>query len=275
MAIATLPSGIELCYESFGDPADPTVLLMHGLGSQLLLWEEDFCRLLVTEGFRVVRYDHRDSGLSTAMSLGASYDLSDMALDAVGLLDHLGVESCHAVGLSLGGMVAQTLAVEHRERCRTLVSMASTTGRRDIGRPTTAVLKALLSSPSADIDDAVEKDLRDRRMWASVWHDDDHARAVFGSYHARCRQSAAAYERQRLAVMLAGDREEALATITTPTLVLHGSKDTLITPEAGERTAKVIPGAFLRIVEGWGHDLAPGAWTELVGSIVSHCRAHP
>ena len=98
---------------------------------------------------------------------------------------------------------------------------------------------------------------------------------MFGSYHLRSRQSAAAYERQRLAATVAGDREEALATITSPTLVLHGSKDTLITPEAGERTAKVIPGAVLRIVEGWGHDLAPGAWTELVGSIAAHCRAHP
>ncbi len=282
MTVARLPTGIEICHQSFGDPADSTVLLMHGLGSQMLVWEEGLCRLLADTGLHVVRYDHRDSGLSTIFgpegppdgpSASGPYDLSDMAFDAVGLLDHLELADAHVVGFSLGGMVAQTMAVEHPDRCRSLISMGSSTGNREFGRPAESTLAAMLVPSPADPAEAIEKELADRRLWASVWHDDDHARAVFADYQRRSLQPQHAYDRQRGAAIINGDREAALATITVPTRVVHGSADTLITPAAGERTAAVIPGATFVLLEGWGHDMAPGAWPVIVPAIADHCHA--
>ncbi len=280
--VAPLPSGIRICHESFGDTADPTVLLMHGLGSQMLVWEEGLCWLLADTGLHVVRYDHRDSGLSTIFdedgppggpSAGRPYDLSDMAADAVALLDHLCLTDAHVVGFSLGGMVAQTMAVEYPGRCRSLVSMGSATGNREFGRPAEATLAAMLVPSPADPVEAVEKELADRRLWASVWHEDDHAREVFAAYRRRSAQPQHAYDRQRGAATILGDREAALATITVPTRVVHGTADTLIRPPAGERTAAVIPGAEFVLLEGWGHDMAPGGWPILVPAIADHCHA--
>ena len=272
MGNADLPSGIQLCHEAFGDTADPALLLVHGLGSQLLLWEEGFCQGLAATGFHVIRYDQRDSGLSTVLDEGTAYSLSDMAADAVGLLDHLGEGDAHVVGLSLGGMVAQVLAAEHPGRCRSLVSMASSTGDRRFGRPTDTALEALVAPAPEDPVLAVEKDLADRRLWASVWHDDDHARAVFAAYADRKVQSRSAWERQARASFEQGSREDLLATIEVPTLVLHGTADTLITLGGGRRTAEVIPGAELVVVKGWGHDMAPGAWPQLIDAISTHCH---
>ena len=272
MPITELPSGIHLCHEAFGDPADPVLLLMHGLGSQLLLWEEGFCDGLAAEGFRVVRYDHRDSGCSTILEEGSAYTLSDQAADAVGLLDHLGAPDAHVVGLSMGGMIAQTFAVEHPDRCRSMVSMASNTGNRDFGRPSGPVLEAMMAPAPADPTAAVEKELADRRLWASIWHDDDHARLVFAAYAERSLQPRHAFDRQVAAALAHGNREERLATIAVPTLVLHGTADNLITLGGGQRTAEAIPGADLVVVEGWGHDLAPGAWPQLIEAISTHCH---
>lgn len=278
MPVAALPTGIDICHESFGDPAAPTVLLMHGLGSQLLVWEEGLCRLLADTGLHVVRYDHRDSGLSTIFGAdgppgGKPYDLGDMADDAVGLLDHLGLADAHVAGFSLGGMVAQTVAAEHPDRCRSLISLGSSTGNREFGRPAEATLAAMLVPSPADPAEAIEKQLADRRLWASVWHDDDHARSVFADYQQRSPQPQHAHDRQRGAAMLSGDREPQLAGITVPTRVVHGSADTLIPVAAGERTAEVIPGAAFVLLEGWGHDMAPGAWPIIVTAIADHCRA--
>ena len=270
--IASLPSGIALCPEAFGDPGDPAVLLMHGLGSQLLLWEEGFCEGLAATGFRVVRYDQRDSGWSTILEEGASYTLSDMALDAVGLLDHLEFVDVHVVGLSLGGMTAQVLAAEHPQRCRSLVSMASHTGDRRFGRATDQAREAMGVAVPEDPVLAAKKNLADRRVWASVWHDDDHAGSVFAAYAERSVQPHHAWRRQARAAYDGGSREDLLATIRIPTLVLHGTADTLITPSGGERTAAVIPGADFVLVDGWGHDLAPGAWPYLIDAISTHCH---
>jgi pimeloyl-ACP methyl ester carboxylesterase len=272
VGIAELSSGIRLCHEAFGNPLDPVVLLMHGLGSQLLLWEEGFCEGLASEGFRVVRYDHRDSGCSTVLEEGSAYTLSDQVADAVGLLDHLGASDAHVVGMSMGGMIAQTFAMEHPGRCRSMVSMASNTGNRDFGRPSGTALEAMMAPAPADPAAAVEKELSDRRIWASIWHDDDHARAVFAAYAARSVQPRHAFDRQVAAVLAHGSREDRLATITVPTRVIHGTVDTLIAASGGERTAAVIPGADLVMVEGWGHDMAPGAWPQLIDAIVTHCH---
>jgi pimeloyl-ACP methyl ester carboxylesterase len=269
-----LPSGIRICHETFGDPADPTVLLLHGLGSQMLVWDEGFCCLLAGEGFRVVRSDHRDSGLSTILEEGAPpYSLSDMAADAVGLLDALDLADVHVVGFSLGGMVAQTIAVEHPGRCRSLVSMGSATGSRDVGRPAPETSAAMLAEPPPDAEGALSKDLSNLRLWASDWHDEDHARAKYQAYRRRSVQPRHAYVRQWGAAQAAGNREAALATIRVPTRVIHGTRDTLILPSAGERTAEVIPGADLVLVEGWGHDVSPGGFEILVSAIVDHCHA--
>ena len=270
--IAELPSGINLCHEAFGDPADTALLLMHGLGSQLLLWEVGFCEGLAATGFHVIRYDHRDSGCSTILGEGSAYTLSDQAADAVGLLDFLGVADAHVVGMSMGGMIAQTFAVEYPDRCRSMVSMASNTGNRDFGRPSGPTLQAMLAPAPDDPDAAVEKELTDRRLWASVWHDDDHARAVFTAYAERSVQPRHAFERQITAAMAHGNREDRLATITVPTLVVHGTADTLVTLSGGQRTAEVIPGADLMVIEGWGHDMAPGAWPCLIDVISTHCH---
>ncbi|MDG2426989.1 MAG: alpha/beta fold hydrolase [Acidimicrobiales bacterium] len=278
MPVADLPSGMQIFHESFGDSTDPTVLLMHGLGSQLLVWEEGLCRLLADEGFHIIRYDHRDSGLSTIFGLagppgGRPYDLFDMATDAVDLLDHLEIADAHVVGFSLGGMVAQTFAVAHPNRCRSLVSMGSSTGNPEFGRPDGAVVAAMLAASPTDPVEAVEKELADRRLWASIWHDDEHARTVFAGYRKRSIQPRHAFERQWAAATSLGNREALLATIEVPTRVVHGSVDTLITASAGERTAVVVPGAEFVLLEGWGHDMAPGAWPVLVPAIVGHCHA--
>ncbi len=265
-------NGIEIEYETFGPDDAPAVLLINGLGSQMTRWPAPFCEKLVARGVRAIRFDNRDVGLSTWFQSGDRYTLSDMAADAVGLLDHLGEGDAHVVGLSLGGMVAQVLAAEHPGRCRSLVSMASSTGDRRFGRPTDTALEALVAPAPEDPVLAVEKDLADRRLWASVWHDDDHARAVFAAYADRKVQSRSAWERQARASFEQGSREDLLATIEVPTLVLHGTADTLITLGGGRRTAEVIPGAELVVVEGWGHDMAPGAWPQLIDAISTHCH---
>jgi len=271
---ADLPSGIRICHELFGDPADPTVLLLHGLGSQMLVWDEAFCHLLADEGFRVVRSDHRDSGLSTILDEDADpYSLSDMAADAVGLLDALGVDAAHVVGFSLGGMVAQTFAVEHPDRCRSLVSMGSGTGHRVKGRLPDATREAMLAEPPDDPEGAIAKEMADLRLWASDWHDEEHARAKYEAYRRRSVQPRHAYERQWGAARAAGNREEALATVRVHTRVVHGTADTLVPMAAGERTAEVVPGAELVRVEGWGHDVSPGGFPLLVAAIAEHCHA--
>ncbi|HCV37112.1 MAG TPA: alpha/beta hydrolase [Acidimicrobiaceae bacterium] len=245
------------------------ILLMHGLGSQLLLWEEGFCECLAATGFRVVRYDHRDSGLSTMVEDGDSYTLADMAADAVGLLDHLGAKSAHIVGFSLGGMIAQTFAIEYPDRTRSLVSMGSNTGNLEFGVPSSEILVALVASAPDAPGERVEKDLADRRLWASPeWHDDDHALATFTRYAARSIQSSDAFNRQFAAG--SGNREEALKTLNVPTCVVHGTADTLIPMSGGQRTAAIVPGAVIVLIEGWGHDLPAGAWPHLVDAISTH-----
>ena len=267
-----LPQGLEICYETFGRAENPTVLLMHGLGSQLLLWEDAFCEELVEAGFHVIRYDHRDSGLSSTMD--SPYDLSDMALDAKSLLAYLDVERAHIVGFSLGGMVAQVFASEHPQNTLSLISMASNTGEKGFGDlPKGEVLEALLAPSPENPNERAAKDLADRRLWASPkWHDDQHCLKVFKKYAERSCKPAEAQERQMSSIFLTGNRKAKLSKIKTPTLVLHGNADTLIDFSGGKRTAEVIPNAKLVIIDGWGHDLPPGSWPEIVEEILKHIR---
>ncbi len=273
MPTASLTTGIDCCHEQHGDPADPTIVLVHGLGSQLLAWPPGFCDLLVAEGFHVVRIDNRDSGLSTCLTDGSAYTLSDMAADCVALLDHLGVADAHFVGMSLGGMIVQTVAAEHPDRCRSMVSMASNTGNRDFGRPSGEVLAAMMAEAPDDAAARTEKEVADNRLWCSTaWYDEGYIRALYAAYTERAPQPRGAFERQWGAAVASGNRDGQVATITVPSRVVHGSADTLIAVSAGEHTAEVIPGADLVVIDGWGHDLPPGSWPHLAAAITEHAQ---
>ena len=273
MPLASLPSEIDIFYEQFGNPSDPAILLMHGLGSQMLLWDEKFCMGLTKEGLRVIRFDSRDSGLSSRPPDGINYTLSDMAKDVLGLMDFLEIKKAHIGGLSMGGMIAQTFASNHSERCLSLISMASNTGNPNFGRPGNETFKAMMAPAPDDPEERLEKELADRRLWASTeWHDEEHARALFYEYEKRSPMPRAAFERQARAALVEGNREENLEKISVPTLVIHGTADTLISQSGGERTAEVIHNAKLVLIEGWGHDVPPGSWPHLTKSIVEHVR---
>ena len=182
-----LSTGVEICYETFGSSANPTLLLIHGLGSQLLLWEEGFCSKLAEEGLHVIRYDQRDSGLSSEMQ--EEYELLDMASDAAELLEYLTVEKAHIVGMSLGGMVAQIFAAEFPKKIISLTSMASNTGKAGFGIPQGKALDALLAPAPIDPQEQALKDLSDRRIWASTdWHDDEYCLKIFERYAKKIRK---------------------------------------------------------------------------------------
>jgi pimeloyl-ACP methyl ester carboxylesterase len=280
---------VELCYETFGDPRDPTLLLIMGLGTQMIAWHEEFCGALVGEGFHVVRFDNRDSGRSTHFShtrtptLGqivrrsrraGSYLLADMAADAAGLIGHLGVDSAHVVGVSMGGMIAQTLAARHPDRVRSLTSIMSTTGRLVVGRPAVRLYPYLLRRAPSDPRAGAERMVRVFRAIGSPGFDRDEAwlRAMVAQSFERDGDPVAA-ARQLGAIVASGDRTAELRGIRAPTLVIHGTADRLVRPSGGRATARAIPGARLMLIEGMGHDLPRAAWPQIVGAIAEHARA--
>jgi pimeloyl-ACP methyl ester carboxylesterase len=290
MPRAVLPSGIELEYDTFGSPTDPTLLLVMGFTAQMTAWDEGFCELLRAEGLHVVRFDNRDCGLSTKFD-GASadpgsvlaallagspvpqvpYTLSDMADDAFGLLDHLGVERAHVMGASMGGMIAQTMAIERPDRVSSLVSVMSQPGDLGYGKPAPEAIAALLTPPPAERDAYLEHS-KNWAVWASKRYGDlDTIRARAASAYDRSfyPQGGA---RQLAAIYASGDRSAALRELTVPTLVIHGRDDTLIAPSGGERTAELVPSANLLLVADMGHDLPEPLWPVIVDAVASHVR---
>jgi pimeloyl-ACP methyl ester carboxylesterase len=264
---------VELCSDAFGEPDDPPVLLVMGLGAQLVHWPDDLCRLLAGEGFRVIRFDNRDAGLSTHLP-GGRYTLEDMAEDAVGLLDTLGVGSAHVVGASLGGMVAQTMAIRHPDRVRSLASLMSTTGRRGRGRTSVRVLRHLLGRRPRTVEEAIERRVR---VFATVGsrglrQDVDEVRRLSALAYQREPDDLGGRRRQLRAVRAAGDRTAALGGVSVPTVVVHGTDDRMCSPSGGRATAAAVPGARLVLVAGMGHDLPRSAWPQLVGAIVDNAR---
>jgi pimeloyl-ACP methyl ester carboxylesterase len=275
---------IELCYETFGDPAGPALLLIMGLGTQMLGWDEEFCTELAGRGFHVVRYDNRDIGRSTildtypAPTLGqlvrrdlraASYTLAEMAADGVGLLDHLGIERAHLVGASMGGMIAQTIAARRPERVLSLVSIMSSTGSRISGQPALRTYRRFLRPLSNERDRYIEQ-AADLFHWiGSPGFDRDERalRDLLGRMHDRGHHPSAT-SRQLAAILASGNRSSELRRITAPTLVIHGTKDRLVAPSGGRATARAIPGARLLMIEGMGHDLPRGAWPQILDAIV-------
>ena len=289
-AMPIAPSnGIELCYETFGAPADPTLLLVMGLGSQMVHWPDDFCAALVDRGFHVVRFDNRDTGESTRFDDIASpgvraaigggdvavpYLLADMADDAVGLLDHLGVDRAHVFGVSMGGMIAQTVAIRHPERVASLASVMSTTGEPGVGTPTGEAMNALMAPPPTTREAYQDAAVHHAHVWGSPGlFDEERLRETAGRAWDR-GYNPAGTARQLVAIMSSGSRSAELAQLSVPTLVVHGTADTLVQPSGGERTAEVVPDAKLLLVEGMGHDLAPPLWPQIIDAVTGHAAEH-
>lgn len=284
-------NGIELFYDSVGDPADPTMLLVNGLGTQLISWHDELCEMLAARGFQVVRFDNRDVGLSThidqpvekgtvaAAARGdhtpvAPYLLDDMADDAAGLLDHLGAGAAHVVGVSMGGMIAQTLAIRHPTRVTSLTSIMSTTGEPEVGTPTPEAFAELMAPPPDSREAAQDAAARNARAWGSPGlYAEGEVRALAAAAWDR-DHDAAGTGRQLLAIMASGSRAEALVELTVPTLVIHGTADTLVQPSGGERTAELVPDAKLVLIDGMGHDLARPLWPRIVDAIARHTHEH-
>src|SRR3954452_9253845 len=262
---------VELCYDAFGDPGRPPMLLIMGLGFQLVHWPEELCRQLAAEGFRVVRFDNRDAGRSTHLP-GGRYTLEDMAADAVGLLDALGAGSAHVVGASLGGMIAQTMAIGHPDRVRSLASLMSTTGRRGVGRTSVRVFRHALGRRPRTEQEAVERRVRVFARIGSPGFEQDldelrRGRALAFTPDPDAREGR---RRQHRAVRAAHDRTEALGQVTVPTVVIHGTEDPMCRSSGGRATAAAVPGARLELVPGMGHDLPRGAWPRLIRAIADN-----
>jgi pimeloyl-ACP methyl ester carboxylesterase len=274
--------GITLCYETFGEPSDPTALLIMGLGTQMIAWNEDFCRQLAARGFHVVRFDNRDVGRSTHVQgapptipqlllrsrRAAHYRLADMADDDAGLLSELELAPAHVIGASMGGMIAQTLAARHPESVRSLVSIMSNTGRLLSGQPSLKLYPFFLRRPAAGRAQYVA---HFERLFAAIGstglpRDPEEIRALAGMSYDRDHDPAGP-GRQLAAILASGDRTAELRSVVAPTLVVHGTADPLVGPSGGRATARAIRGAKLMNIEGMGHDLPRAIWPQLIDAI--------
>ena len=288
MTTAALSSGIELEYDTFGSADDPALLLVMGFTAQMTAWEEAFCQQLADGGRYVIRFDNRDCGLSTkldgqlvdSMAVMAAvmsksevpevpYTLSDMAADAIGLLDHLGVARAHVAGASMGGMIVQTIAIEYPERLLSVTSIMSTIGDLEYGQASPEAMEVILAPPPVGRDEAIAM-APSYGVWGSKrYFDTDRA----------CQLAAAAYDRssypegatrQMAAIYASGDRSQLLPDVAVPMLVIHGLDDTLIAPSGGRRTAELVPGAHLLEVADMGHDIPQQLWPMIVGTVLAH-----
>jgi pimeloyl-ACP methyl ester carboxylesterase len=283
------PSQIEIAYECFGDNAAPPVLLIMGLGGQMLGWNEGFCTEIVNRGLRAIRFDNRDVGLSTHISdapmpdfkaalagdtSSATYNLSDMAADTIGLLDALGLESAHIVGASMGGFIAQTMAIEYTEHVRSLTSIMATTGDQSVGQPSPEVLGLLFSGPSPKTrEEVLEKAVAASRLVGSPGFplDENEVRERAGLAYDRAYDQLGTM-RQSIAVLASGDRTARLRSVRVPTLVIHGADDRMCDISGGRATANAIPGAELEVIEGMGHNLPRELWPRIADLISNLVR---
>jgi pimeloyl-ACP methyl ester carboxylesterase len=255
---------IEIYYEEFGDPNAPTLLLVNGLGSQSLNYAVEWCQLFCDGGFHVVRFDNRDVGLSTKPE-GTEYTLADMADDAVAVLDAVGADKAHVMGCSMGGMIVQRLAIDHPDRLLSMTSVMSRTGEAGYGDSSPEALEFLLAPPAPSRAAYIDRQVAAHHVYGSKpeWLDDDAIRARAAAAYDRCFYPAGT-ARQMKAVAADGSRSAQLAGLDLPVLVIHGSRDTLIDPSGGRRTAAIIPGARYVEIEGMGHDYPPPVWPEWV-----------
>ena len=287
-------NGLELEYETFGDPHHPPLLLIMGFRTQMIGWDEELCEQLAAAHFYVLRFDNRDVGLSSKIEGGpvpnvgaamkgdlssASYTLAEMADDAVALLEALGLPAAHVVGASMGGMIAQLVAIRHPGRALSLCSIMSTTGDPAVGQPTPAAMSSLFSPVAVDREGFIAGCLATWKVLRSPgfpW-DEPRLRARAGRGYDRCFYPPGA-ARQFVAVLASPDRTRALGALTLPTVVIHGAEDPLVTPSGGEATARAVPGAELLIIPGMGHDLPAEVWPRVVAAIsanAARAKARP
>jgi pimeloyl-ACP methyl ester carboxylesterase len=278
------PAGIDIAYQRLGNSDAPVVLLIMGVAAQSIHWPDAFCHALVDRGLQVIRFDNRDIGLSTHLTeaqnpdlpavlagdlSSVSYTLSDMAADTVGLLDALGLGKAHIVGASMGGFIAQTMAIEHPDRARSLTSMMSTTGNMSVGQPSPDVLREVFSGPPATTrDEVIQQRLRAFRAVGSPGYpsDEREVATLAGRAYDRCYDPTGV-ARQAIASVASGDRTERLRHLDVPTLVIHGLADRMCDVSGGRATAEAIPGAELVLIEGMGHNLPPGLRSQLAERI--------
>jgi pimeloyl-ACP methyl ester carboxylesterase len=283
-------NGIEIAYETFGDPTDPAMLLIMGLGSQMVFWDETFCELLAARGYWVIRFDNRDAGLSTILSeagapsipevvaaraggeaLNVPYMLDDMADDAIGLLDALGIESAHVAGRSMGGMIGQLMALRYPKRTRSLISIMSTTGDPSLPSATPEALDVLVRPIPLERSAYIEG-------WLKVWEVlsgpqipvEEHLARKWADMSYERGPNPSGFLRQMAAVIASGSRKDMLKDVVVPTLVIHGDADPLIPVECGIDTANSIPGATLKIIKGMGHTVPEAIWPEIIDAIADH-----
>ncbi|MGQ2910632.1 alpha/beta fold hydrolase [Aeromicrobium sp.] len=282
---AHLPSGIDLCFETFGDPSDPPVLLVMGLGGPMGWWDSEFCERLVARGYFVIRYDNRDTGRSTKLRqhrvsridilkavaglAKAPYSIGDLATDAFGLLDHLGIDAAHVVGVSMGGMIVQTMAVAEPDRVLSLTSIMSTTGKRTVGYQNPKILPALLSKAGHTRDEYVARSLRGTSMISSPDFPTDEEFARNRAYETYDRGwSAGGVTRQLMAILTQPDRTLDLEALDVPSTVIHGLKDPLVHRSGGRATAAALKGSEHLEIAGMAHDLPSQLYDTIIDAVV-------
>jgi pimeloyl-ACP methyl ester carboxylesterase len=287
-------NGLQIEYDTFGNPSSPPLLLIMGLGGQLIHWDEDFCRQLADKGLFIIRYDNRDTGLSTkfeaagkpdmsellnarlqGQSIKTPYTLDDMAADAAELLEALNIKKAHICGSSMGGMIAQTLAIRHPQHLMSLISIYSTTGNPDLPQPQPEALEALLTPQPVERRAYIDFNVKTMQAIAGSGFEFDEqfirnisARAYDRAFYPQ------GVGRQMMAVMAQQNRKSALASVTVPALVIHGTADPLVPASHGKDTADAIPGAQLLLVEGMGHDLprTKEPWPQVIEAIAAHTK---
>ena len=264
---------VEIEYETFGDDRPDTVILINGLGSQMTRWPVPFCEKLVARGYRTIRFDNRDVGLSTWLE-GQRYTMKDMADDVIAVLDAAGVGKAHVAGVSMGGMLTQKVAIEHPERVLSITPIMAAPSANPPALQSTPEAAAVLNvpppDPKADFEAFVAAGMKNARTIGSPaypWDEDFLRQRVISEYRRAFNPAGVA--RQRAAIGADGDRTEALRALRVPAVVVHGAEDPLVMPLGGELTAKAIPGAELRIIPGMGHDLPPGLYDIIVDAIVT------
>ncbi len=281
---------VELYYETFGSPTNEALLLVNGHGSQCINYDVELCEMFMSSGYFVIRFDNRDVGLSTkfdqckpnvrsvqqAMLDGTepnvAYELSDMADDAVAVLDALGLDRAHVMGMSMGGMIVQQLAIDHPERLTSMTSVMSTTGERDVGRTAPEVAALYYGPRTSDRDQVIRASQEIQRLYASpAFYDDDRVARRVGAAFDRCF-CPDGVSRQMSAIIASGSRANALRAVRVPALVVHGDCDTLIDVSGGQRTAECIANARFVVIAGMGHDCPPQLFERWVELIVDHAR---
>jgi pimeloyl-ACP methyl ester carboxylesterase len=279
---------IELEYDHFGNPTDPALLLIMGFTAQMVAWDEEFCTQLADRGHFVIRFDNRDCGLSTklhgvpsnsdAVIMAAmmetemppvAYTLSDMAADAMKVLDHLNIERAHIMGASMGGMIAQTVAIEHPHRVKTLISVMSQPGELTVGQPTQEAMELIVTPAPTDRDEYIAFAPKWQLWQSKKYRSDEVSRRNAIRDFDRSNYPEGG-PRQMAAIYASGSRAEGLQKLQVPTLVIHGTEDQLITPSGGERTAELIPNSTLLMVEDMGHDMPQPLWPFYLDAISKH-----